>query len=199
MNLEECHSLFFVVTLGLSLIVAFPALAIVKPFQNSSEGFSEFWLLDSDHTTDDYPFTVGAGETYSVFVGLSNNIGDSGYYLVYVKFRNITQSLPDINSLEPSSLSPLYEFRCFIGDGEDWESPVTFGFQNISIDGDVLSVGAVVVNGMAFSVNSSTSFDSETDGFYFQLFFELWRYDVELKTFSFHDRFVGIWLKLETS
>ncbi len=60
-------------------------------------------------------------------------------------------------------------------------------------------MGAVVVNGMAFSVNSSTSFDSETDGFYFQLFFELWRYDVELKTFSFHDRFVGIWLKLETS
>ncbi len=125
MNLEEYHSLFFVVTLGLALVVAFPALAIVKPFQNSSEGFSEFWLLGPDHTTDDYPFTVGAGETYSVFVGLSNNIGDSGYYLVYVKFRNITQSLPDINSLEPSSLSPLYEFRCFIGDGEDWESPVT--------------------------------------------------------------------------
>jgi hypothetical protein len=76
---------------------------------------------------------------------------------------------------------------------------VTFGFQDVSVEEDVVSVGEVTINDVVFSVDASARWDAENDGFYFQLFFELWRYDVKLQGFRFHDRFVGIWLKMTGS
>jgi hypothetical protein len=193
-NLEEYRILFLVVTLGLALVAAYPALAMVVPFTGGSEEFSEFWLLGPSHMAEGYPFNVTAGEEYSVFVGVGNHMGGSEYYMVCVKFRNSTQSFPDVDGSVPSSLPTLYEYRFFVGDGEVWESPVTFGFQNVSVEDGVLSVDDVMINGMVFPVDASTSWDSEGVGYFFQLFFELWRYDTLLKSFRFHDRVV--WLRL---
>ena len=208
MNLDEYRILFLVVTLGLALVAAYPALAMVVPFTGGSEEFSEFWLLGPGHTAEDYPFNVSDGEMHNIFVCLGNHMGSSEYYMVYVKFGNSTQL--DLDSSKPSSLPPLYEFRVFVGDEDVWESPVTFGFQNVYIEDTVLivdnvtmnvpiedavlSVDDVIINGMVFPVDASTSWDSENSGFYFRLSFELWRYDTMLKSFRFHDRVV--WLRL---
>jgi len=207
-NLDEYRTLFLVVTLGLALVAAYPALAMVVPFTGASEEFSEFWLLGPGHTAEDYPFNVGAGEMHSIFVCLGNHMGSSEYYMVYVKFGNSTQL--DFDSSKPGSLPPLYEFRVFVGDEDVWESPVTFGFQNVyigdtvlivdnvtmnvPIEDAVLSVDDVIINGMVFPVDASTTWDSEKSGFYFRLSFELWRYDTMLKSFRFHNRVV--WLQL---
>ena len=199
MNLEEYRVLFLVVTLGLALVAASPALSVVVPFQAGSERFSEFWLLGSGHMAEGYPFDVGFNETYSVFVGVGNHLGCSEYYVVYVKFRNSTQPLPDIGGSVPSSLPPLYEFRFFVGDGETWESLLTFAFQDVSLEGDVVFVGDVVINDVVFSVDSVSTWDPENRGFYFQLFLELWRYDMTMQGFRFHNRFVGIWLNMTVS
>jgi len=198
-NLKSYRNLFIVVTLVLTLVAASPVLGVVVPFQGGSERFSEFWLLGPDHIAENYPFNVGVDEEYRVFVGVGNHMGGSEYYMVNVKFRNGTQSLPDIDGSLPSSLSPLYEYRFFVGDGEVWEAPVTFGFEGDVVEGDVLFVGDVIVNGVSFPVDASTSWDSENSGFFFQLFFELWRYDVVSRAFRFHDRFVGIWLNMTSS
>ena len=199
MNLEQYRTLFIVVTLGLALLAASPVLGVVVSFEGGSEKFSEFWLLGPNHVANDYPFAVGADETYRIFVGVGNHMGSSEYYKVFVKFRNSTQSLPDVNGSEPSSLPPLYESMFFVADEEVWESPMTFGFKDVSVEGDVLSVGDVIVNGVTFPVDASAIWDSERGGFYFQLFFELWRYDVGCQAFRFHDRFVGLLLNLEGS
>jgi len=212
-NLDDYRTLFIVVTLGLALIAASPAIALVVPFGGGSEQFSEFWLLDPNHAAEDYPFNVSAGEMYSVFVGVGNHMGSPEYYKVYMKFGNITQL--DFNSSKPSSLSPLYEFQGFVGDGDFWESPVTFGFQNVSlvdkvlsvdnvtmnapIEDAVLSVDEVIINGMVFPVDAHTSWDAENAGFYFRLSFELWRYDMVLKSFMFHNRIVGLRLNMTDS
>jgi len=196
-NLEEYRTLFLVVTLGLALVAASPAVGVVVPFGGGSERFSEFWLLDAWNGTEYYPFLVGAGEKYRVFVGVGNHMGGSEYYMVSVKFRNSTQSLPDISDSVPSSLDPLFEFRFFVGDGEVWKAPVTFWFEDVVVEGDVLSVGDVVVNGVVFPVYVSAVWDSEAEGFFFQLFFELWRYDLDSQVFRFDDRFVGIWLRMK--
>jgi len=209
-NLDEYRTLFLVVTLGLALVAAYPALAMVVPFTGGSEEFSEVWLLGPDHIAENYPFNVSADEMYNVFVGVSNHMGSSEYYMVYVKFGNSTQL--DFDSSKPSSLPPLYEFRVFVGDEDVWESPVTFGFQNVSVEDGVLSVGNVtmnvpiedavlsvddvIINGMVFPVDAHTSWDSEKSGFYFRLSFELWRYDVALKSFRFHNRVVGLQLNM---
>ncbi len=169
------------------------------PFQGGSEEFSELWLLGPWRMAEGYPFDVGVNETYSVFVGVGNHMGCSEYYMVYVKFRNSTQPLPDVNGSTPSSLPPLYEFRFFVGDGETWESRLTFAFQNVSFQADSVSVGGVTINDVAFFVDSFSVWDAENSGFYFQLFFELWRYDTAAQDFRFHNRFVGIWLNMTGS
>ena len=199
MNLDEYRILFLVVTLGLALVAAYPALVMVVPFTGGSEEFSEFWLLGPGHTAEDYPFSVGAGEMYSVFVCLGNHMGSSEYYRVFVKFRNSTQSLPDIDGSVPSSLSPLYEFRFFVADGEVWESRLTFGFEDVALEGDRVVVGDIVFDGVVFGVDAIASWDSEFGGFYFQLFFELWRFDLASHVFRFHNRFVGLWLNMTVS
>jgi hypothetical protein len=38
--------------------------------------------------------------------------------------------------------------------------------------------------------------DSESHGFLFQLFFELWLYDLASQGFQYHNRFVGVWLNM---
>lgn len=199
MNLEDYRTLFIVATLGLALVASSPALSVVVPFQLGSERFSEFWLLGLGHMAEDYPFEVAAGEAYTVFVGVGNHMGCSEYYVVYAKFRNSTQPLPYIGGSMPNSLPPLYEFRFFVAEGETWESPVTFAFQDVSFQGDSVSVGVVTINGATFLVDSFSMWNSEDRGFYFQLFFELWRYDVTMQGFRFHDRFVGIWLNMTVS
>ena len=206
MNLDDYRTLFIVVTLGLALIAASPAIALVVSFEGSSEQFSEFWLLDSNHAVEDYPFNVSVGEMYSVFVAAGNHMGSPEYYKVYVKFGNSTQL--DFNSSKPSSLPPLYEMQGFAGDGESWESLVTFGFQDVSIvdnatnytpRDDVLSVNEVTINEIAFPVDVHTGWDAENGGFDFRLSFELWHYDSESKSFIFHNCIVGLPLNMTAS
>ena len=194
MNLDESRALFVVATLGLSLIVAAPALSVVVPFPRSGESFSELWLLGPGHMAEGYPFNVRVGEEYSVFVGVGNHMGCSEYYMVYVKFRNKTQPLPDVSGSKPSPLPPLYEFQFFVADGEAWESLLTFAFQNVSLQGDSLFVGSITINGVAFSVDCFSMWDPVNSGFFYQLFFELWLYDMASESFQFHNRFVAIWL-----
>jgi hypothetical protein len=194
-NLEEYRTLFMVATIVLALVAVSPVVGLVVP-QGGSERFSEFWLLGPDHMAEGYPFNVRAGEEYSVFVGVGNHMGCSEYYRVYVKLGNGSDFLPDIDGGVPSSLPALYEYRFFVGDSEVWESAVTFGFEGVVVDGDVLSVGNVIVDGVAFPVGASAVWDTERGGYFFVLFFELWRYDVEYDSFKFDDRFVGLWLNM---
>jgi hypothetical protein len=212
-NLKEYRTLFFVATLVLALIAASPTIAMLMPSLSSSEKLSELWLLDSNHATEDYPFNVTDGEMYNVFVGVGNRMGSSGYYKVYVKFGNLTQL--DFSSSESSSLPTLYELQGFAGDRSFWESPVTFGFQNVSlvynvtsmdnatmnatVEDSVLSVDNIIINEMVFPVDAQTSWDEENRGFYFRLSFELWRYDTEYDDFRFDSLFVGLRLNMTSS
>jgi uncharacterized membrane protein len=198
-NLKGYRMLFIVGTLVVALIVASPGLATIVPLQSGSEEFSELWLLGSDHMAEGYPFNVGVGVQYKVFVGVGNHMSTSENYIVYVKLRNVTQPLSDTENSVPSSLPPLYEYRFFVDDKEVWESLVTFGFEDATVKGDVLSVGDIIVNGVAFSVDVSARWDSEGGGFAFQLFFELWRYNDVSSSFSFDNQFVGLWLNVTAS
>ena len=199
MNLEEYRILFAAASLVLILVATVPVVAMVVPIRIGSERFSELWLLGPGHMAEGYPFNVGVGGEYSVFVGVGNHMGCSEYYRVYVKFRNSSQPLPDIDNAVPSPLPSLFEFRFFVGDGETWESFLTFEFQNVSFEDDSVFVGGVRINGVVFSVDSFSVWDSENSGFYFELFFELWRYDLTSQRFEYHNRFVGIWLNMTAS
>ena len=197
MNLEEYKSVFAVMVLGLILVVAFPTVSMVLPFPKGGERFSELWLLGPGHMAEGYPFNVRSGEMQGpIYVGVGNHMGSSEYYVVYVKFRNQTQPLPNATVSEPSPLPPLYEFQFFLADGETWETPVSFVVEDVEFEGNSSFVTEISINDHVFPVNFFSSWDSEQNGFYYQLFFELWLYSRDLQSFRFHDRFVGIWLNM---
>jgi len=196
MKFQDYSTLFKAASLACVLLAASPALSLVVSFPKGGESFSELWLLGPNHMAGDYPFNVHTGEGYSVFLGVSNHLGQSAHYLVYIKLRNQTQSLPNAGSSEASPLPSLYEFQFFLEDGHVWETPVTFKILGASIQGNIMVVESVSVNDRALQVCCSSTWNSEYNGFYFQLFFELWLYSLAKSSFQFHDRFVGIWLNM---
>jgi len=199
MNLEEYRTLFVVGCLVLILTAASPMLGMIISIPKGSERFSELWVLGPDHMAEDYPFNVTVGDQYNLFVGVGNHLGYSAYYIVYVKFRNRIQPLPDASNSKPSSLPPLYEFRAFVADGDTWENPVNFSILEVSRVRNSFLMRRIGINDVVFSVDSPTNWDSENRGFYYQLFFELWLYNTTSQSFQYHDRFVGIWLNMTVS
>jgi hypothetical protein len=196
MNFEDYRTIFVVGILVCVLLAAAPALSVVISLPRTGEKFSELWILGPNHMAEDYPFNVQEGNQCSVYLGIGNHMASSVYYAVYVKFRNETEQLPNSTLSTPSSLPMLYEFRTFAQDGSTWERQVQFSFPEVLFADDSCSVKGLTINDYLVSVDSYASYNSERKGFYFQLFFELWLYDVSLKNLRFHDRFVGLWLNM---
>ena len=195
LRLEDCKVVFASVGLIGVLLFASPMLGLVLRLPGG-ERFSELWVLGPGHIAEDYPFNVGADVNYLVYVGVGNHMGCSAYYVVYVKFRNQSESLPNATAGTTSPLPPLFEFRLFVEDGKSWEAPLRFSFSNVSFFGDRCLVGSLMINGVTFNVDKSASWDVENNGYYYQLFMEVWIYNVEFQVFEFHNRFVSLWLNM---
>jgi len=196
MNFQDYRTFFVVGSLVSVLLAASPALSLVVSFPRGGESFSELWLLGPNHMAEDYPFNVYTDESYDLFLGVGNHLGHSAYFLVCAKFRNQTHPLPNASGSEPSSLPSVFDFQFFVSDGDVWETLITIKILNASVQGNTMIVESVSVNDKASQVGCSSIWDSENNGFYFQLFFELWLYDSGGSSFQFHDRFVGIWLNM---
>jgi hypothetical protein len=195
MKLEDCRVVF--AALGLIGVLAFasPTLSFVLHLPGG-EKFSELWVLGPGHMAEDYPFNVTAGVNYLVYVGVGCHVGSSAYYVVYVKFRNESEPLPNSTAGTPSALAPLYEYRVFLEDGESSEFPLTFSFSSVSFSGNQSTVGSVMINGVQPTVEKSASWDTVNSGYYYELFMELWIYDPALNLPSFNNRFVSLWLNM---
>ena len=197
MSLDDFKMFFAGVFLVLILVVASPTLSMIVDWP-VGERFTELWILGPGHMAEDYPFNVTENEVYSVFLGIGNHMRGLEYYVVYVKVRNQTELLPNATTGEPSTVVPLYEYRVFLSEGEVWEKNVTFSFSGIAVVGNVCRVSYLWVDGFRFSVNKTAVRNEEDRGFYFQVFFELWRLDEATSEFQYHNRFVGLWLNMTT-
>ena len=195
MKLEDYRVVFVAVGLIGVLLFASPVLSLVLRLPGG-ERFSELYVLNSEHMIENYPFNVTEGVDYLVYVGVVNHLGSSAYYILYVKFRNETETLPNSTAGTPSVLAPLYTYRLFLEDSSSSEVPLTFSFSNVSFSDKQSSVGTLTINGVLFSVSKSASWDSENTGYYYQLFIELWIYSPALDEFSYHNRFVSRWLNV---
>lgn len=195
MKLEDYKIVFAAVGLIGVLILASPTLGLVLHLPGG-EKFSALWVLGPRHMAEDYPFNVTAGVNYLVYVGVGNHMGSSTYYVVYVKFRNETEPLPNMTTGAPSVLAPLYEYRVFLEDNSSSEFPLTFSFSNVSFSGNQSTVGSVTINGVQSSIDESVSWDAVNSGYYYELFMELWIYNVTAQVFQYHNRFVGRWLNM---
>jgi len=195
LKLEDCKVVFAAVGLIGVLLFASPTLGLVLRLPGG-EKFSELWVLGPGRMAEDYPFNVGAGVSYLVYVGVGNHMGSSAYYVVYVKFRNQSEPLPNATAETPSPLPPLYEYRVFLEEGESWEAPLMFSFSGVSFFENRSFIESFRMNDVAFSVNKLALWNGEYYGYYYQVFIELWIYVAEFDGFQFHNRFVGLWLNM---
>jgi len=65
------------------------------------------------------------------------------------------------------------KFCVFLLDGEKGEGLVRFKFLEVLSDADTVQVKKMLINNVVFEMNSTSRWDHEYNGFYFQLFFEL--------------------------
>ena len=131
MKLEGYKLVFVAVGLIGVLLIATPALGGVIRLPGG-EQFSELYLLGPDQMAENYPFDIAVGQNYSVYVGVGNQLGSSAYYVLYAKFSNQTDQMPNATLGTPSILQPLYEYRFSIQDSMNWESLLTFSVSNAS-------------------------------------------------------------------
>ncbi len=195
MKLNDYKLIFVAVGLIGILLIATPALVSVIRLPGG-EQFSELYLLGPGQMAENYPSNVMTGLNYSVYVGVGNHLGSSAYYVLYVKFGNQTDQLPDSTSATPSPLALLYEYRFFVQDGGTWESPLTFSVTDAYVLGNQSMIKTLTVNGLAFGVDKPAAWDVNSTEFTYQLFLELWIYNVQNNSIQFNNRFVGLHLNL---
>ena len=119
------------------------------------------------------------------------------YYLVKVKIRNQTEPLPDTLAGEPSPLSSIFEYRLFVRDSEILEKSLDFSF-DVFFEENSNRLTKLVINGNDVTIDKCAVWDDDNAGYYYQLFFELWIYDIATSDFQFHNRYVQFWLNMSS-
>ena len=193
MNIEDLKLLYGIGCLVLGLIILSPTLAMVISLPGG-ERFSELWILGPEHLAENYPFNIVEGQVYNISLGVANHMGKTEYYLVYVKFRNQTEPLPNSVNGTPSPLNPVFEYRVFLRDSEVWEKEISFSLREFKFENGSCRVSKLVLDENSIDIGKVAFWDAENRGFYLQLFFELWIYDSKVMGFQYHNRFVGLWL-----
>jgi uncharacterized membrane protein len=198
MNLEDYKIIFVVLALIGVLLIATPALISVIHLPGIPGGakFSELYLLGPNNIAGNYPSTIVVGQNYSVNVGVGNQLGSSAYYVLYVKFANQTDKMPN-NALGTASiLPPLYEYRFSIQNSKNWESLLTFSVSNFSISGNNSRINTLTLNGVNFNTDKLATLDLTSSTFKYQLLFELWIYNAQSNQIEFNSRYVLLQLNL---
>jgi len=187
---EGFRLLYVLACVGLGLVILSPTLAFVVTAP-SEVRFSEMWILGSGRLIGKYPFNVTMNEVYKVYLGVGNRMGEFEYYRVYVKLRNQTEPLPDALNGTPSVLESVFEYNVFLSSKTVWEKEISFYFEEIAFDGNNCRISKLVMDDCALKVDKVGGWDEESQGFHFELFFELWLYDAAVSRFQYHSRFVG--------
>lgn len=158
------------------------------------EKFSKLYVLGPTHMAEAYPFNVSTGSNYSVYLGVENHLGRVAYYQILVKCRNGEEALPNSTAGVASPLPALYTYDVFLTDGQVWEGNLVFSFPNILFEGNVATVRSISINGAVFVADEVAVWNNDNKGYFYELFMELWLFNVTSGSFSFHNRFLGLWV-----
>jgi len=177
------------------LLFASPTIGILV---NSPVGeqFSGLYILGPNHKLQDIPFNIKVGVPYSVYLGLHNEMGSSSYYTCFVKIRNETDLLPNATLGTSSTVPKLYEYNSFIANRENWEKPLTFQVNELTITNGASRISSITINGLIYSVNKESEWSSDKTGYYYNLFVELWIYNSTFGVSQYHNRYVNLILNM---
>lgn len=203
--MKKLQTYLFSVIMGIIPVLA--TISIVFFPMDASDGtqrFSEIWILGPERTAAKYPFSLNVNNSYSCqfFVGVKNDLGHDMDYLLQVKLSNQTDVLPDHSNLTPSPLQSVYEFKFSLSNEEIWETYVNLTVPESAfffVERNMMNLTGIILNSTSISGFSLTLTRTiETRGYPFLVFFELWAYDTTFQKFTYHNRFVSLWLNLQS-
>jgi hypothetical protein len=197
MDMKRFAVPFFVVVAIVALLVASPALSRVLVFPRTVF-YTELYILGSNGMAENYPFNISSGQSYTITLGIGNQLGYCAYYVAEVKFRNETQSAPSAFDNTPSSLPSLFNISAFVADQGVWEMPLTFSwsytynatlleveFVNMTLNNNVLNLQGL-----------TTAWNATESRYYGDLVFELWIFNATTSVFQYHERYVDLKLNM---
>ncbi|MDR1992480.1 MAG: DUF1616 domain-containing protein [Nitrososphaerota archaeon] len=179
-------------TIGI-LLLASPLIVEVIPSPNG-ETFSELYLLGPEKTAQNLPFNIIPGQNYSIYLGVGNYMGTSTYYICNVKLRNQTEPAPNSDTQTASSQPTLYEYRTVIQNNKNSTIPLNFSISTTSPAENLTLLQSITINNIEFNVNKLTRYDPDNNGYYYQLFVELWAYNPNVSITQYQNRYVYLWL-----
>ncbi len=198
MALYRYKTMLLVIFVVAALLIASPALQrlIVYP---KTDALTEFWLLGPDHDGT-YPSNVTAGQSSRLYLDVSNHLGSFAYYEVEIKFSSQSQFGPDSFNHTSSNLESLGSITVFAADNSTVEVPLDVSFDyNVNPQSTAqLIMQSVTVNGNVLPINSTITWNNDKAGFFGNIFFELWKYNDTTGTFQYHERYLGLWLRMNT-
>jgi uncharacterized membrane protein len=189
------QTLFITAALIGILILASPTIALFIKAPVGQQ-FSVIYLLGPNRTFDNVPFNIKTGVIYSVYLGVTNYMESSNYYACSVKIASQNDGLPDSTLGTPSSLPTLYEYKTFLTNGKTWEAPLTFEVNSITFENGASTISDISINGLDYSVNKVSVWDSSRTGYYYILIVELSLYNSNLNRLIYNNRFVDLNLNI---
>lgn len=177
------------------LLIASPVIGDIVHFPEG-EQFSEIFLLGPEKMAQDIPFNIVPGQNYSVYLGVGNYMGEATYYVCKVKLRNQTELSPNSDTQTASPLQTLYEYHYVIKNGENCTEPLTFSISAVSQDENMVVLQSITINNVDFNVDKIAQYDPDNDGYYYQLFVELWAYNSASEVTQYQNRWVFFWFKI---
>lgn len=180
------------------LLFASPTLAIfIKP--QLSQQFSQLYVLGPNQTLDNIPYNIVREVRYLLYIGVGNELGFSNFYSVHVKIAGQNESLPNRSLGLSSSLPELYISNIFLQNKAGWQAPFTFQVNDLSFTNGKCTMNSINLNGVDYSVSKTSSWDSEKQGYFFNLIIELWIYNSTLGYSQYHNRSISLRLNMTPS
>jgi|LSQX01.3.fsa_nt_gb hypothetical protein len=194
--LHQYKTSILIVMTAVSLLVASPALQPLLVYPQT-DNLTEFYMFGPNCDTE-YPSNIIANQNFRLYLGITNYLDSSAYYIIQLKFRDQTQSAPSSFNHTSSNLPSLSDLTIFVAKDSTEELPLDISFQyTISEDLTLLSMHNITVNGFSLDANDTTiAWDEEKTGFYGNIFFELWIYNTSTNSFQYHERYLSLWLKM---
>ena len=177
------------------MLFASPSISLlVKP--PAEQEFTELYALGPNHMLSNIPFNIVAGVNYSVYLGIVNQMGSTCYYTALVKMASTSSYLPNGTLAAPSILPPLYEFNTVLADGKTWETPLVFQVNQQTFTNGVSQLSSIIINGVKFPIDQTSTWNSSNSGYYYYLFVELWFFNPTLEASQYNNRFVSLVLNM---
>jgi hypothetical protein len=181
MSVDNAKLFYVLFCTVLGFVIFLPTIFSVLTLP-SGEGFSQLWLLGSNHIIGNGDFDV--------------SMGALEFYTVYVKLGNLSDPLPNRAAGLPSPLQPIFEYNLFLKNGEEFEKELVFSFEDVSFEDNICRISRLSIDDHDVQVDKIVVMNQLSGVFSCQLIFELWFYNTTTSNFQFHNRSVWFWVNL---